>query len=310
MRHRLRDRSNMATSLTCRRRALRQPAARLTQPRRTAVRGERKAVVRRVAMAESNFGQITEQSLAMQNPVADINTDKAWLNPGAPYEGVFLSGVELDDLLGVQEEGSDLFNEAELADDEPLAELLQQLVGCVDVTAPTHTQAEMRPSVMAADPGRRTNNRCPSNKNALAARLNRLRKKEYVSGLETQVTRLAEENQQLQLERRSLGARVRELEVETRYLRAVLANDSALSQLLGRLTGLGGVKLSTSLFKEQPTGGDHDYALPGIVQEVRHAHEEPGGGVCLHVDKEKVSVEFCSQCARNASSAAKIFFFR
>ncbi|XP_075054754.1 CREB/ATF bZIP transcription factor [Mixophyes fleayi] len=152
--------------------------------------------------------------------------------------------------------------------------------------------------------------RCPGNKNALAARLNRLRKKEYVSGLEGRVARLSGENQRLERERRLLGARVRELEEESRYLRAVLANDSSLSQLLGRLTGLGGVKLSTSLFRSPRKPDDHDYALPWLVKTEEEEEGAHSGGVCLHVDKEKVSVEFCPACARNASSAAKLFFFR
>ncbi|XP_063287544.1 CREB/ATF bZIP transcription factor [Pelobates fuscus] len=157
----------------------------------------------------------------------------------------------------------------------------------------------------------RNRSRCQGNKNALAARLNRLRKKEYVSGLESSVARLTGENQQLQRERQALGARVRELEQEARYLRAVLANDSSLSQLLGRLTGLGGVRLSTSLFLDPATsGGDHDYALPGFRQDLDQAREAGEGahpcGVCLHVDREKVSVEFCASCARKAVSATKM----
>ncbi|CAN9515889.1 unnamed protein product [Ophioblennius macclurei] len=54
------------------------------------------------------------------------------------------------------------------------------------------------------------------NKNAIAARLNRLRKKEYVSSLEKKVNGLATENGALRQENCQLTKRVEELEDETR----------------------------------------------------------------------------------------------
>ncbi|KAM3934602.1 CREB/ATF bZIP transcription factor [Leptodactylus fuscus] len=242
----------------------------------------------------------------------------------APSDGALL--CELDELLPV----TPWWKEDERPEDPALTELLQQLAETDDcISAPHSPLSEPRPSCLQDTPfvavadshpealhQAAARGRGAGNKNAVAARLNRLRKKEYVSGLECQVARLSDENARLQRERRALGVRVRELESEARYLRAVLANDSALSQLLSRLTGLGGVKLSTSLFRdpcEKPD--DHDYALPGLVSTVDQEEEEsagaaPSGGVCLHVDKEKVSVEFCQACARSAASSAKIFSFR
>ncbi len=97
------------------------------------------------------------------------------------------------------------------------------------------------------------------NKNAIAARINRLKKKEYVSGLEQRVGSLTTENRVLKQENGNLNKRVDELENETRYLRAVLANESMLAQLLSRLSGVNGMKFSTSLFQES-NENDHDYA--------------------------------------------------
>ncbi|XP_077154741.1 CREB/ATF bZIP transcription factor [Ranitomeya variabilis] len=226
-------------------------------------------------------------------------------------DGAVLS--ELDELLSVQE-AAPWWKEA----DSSLTELLEQLVGADDSPCAPHVPEEAAssaPSPEACDAlhPMATRGRGAGTKNAVAARLNRLRKKEYVSGLERTVARLSEENVRLEQERRGLGVRVRELESEARYLRAVLANDSALSQLLSRLTGLGGVKLSTSLFRDPSAKpDDHDYALPGLASTVLQEEEEvaPSAGVCLHVDKEKVSVEFCPACARSAASSAKIFSFR
>lgn len=145
------------------------------------------------------------------------------------------------------------------------------------------------------------------NKNAIAARLNRIKKKEYVSGLEKKVTGLSSENNSLKRENSELTKRVEELEDETRYLRAVLANESVLAQLLARLGGVNGMKLSSSLF--QGTGAsdpnDHDYALPRKRPRVEE-RGETAGGVCLHVDRDHVSVEFCPKCAERASAALKM----
>lgn len=170
-------------------------------------------------------------------------------------------------------------------------------------------------------------------KAAAAARLNRLKKKQYVLGLESRLQGLAAENRQLRDRNRGLNRRLRELERESGYLRAVLANQSALGQLLSRLAGTraGGLRLGTSLFRDgrrqhqqqqqhqqQPSraggdSGDHDYALPnarppgpeqppGAEPEERWAAP---GGICLHVERDQVSVEFCSICARRAAASFK-----
>lgn len=167
-------------------------------------------------------------------------------------------------------------------------------------------------------------------KAAAAARLNRLKKKQYVLGLESRLQGLAAENRQLRDRNRGLSRRLRELERESGYLRAVLANQSALGQLLSRLAGTraGGLRLGTSLFRDgrrqqhqqqqQPLraggdSGDHDYALPnarppGPEQPPGAEPEEEWaapGGICLHVERDQVSVEFCSICARRAAASFK-----
>lgn len=139
-----------------------------------------------------------------------------------------------------------------------------------------------------------------SNKNAIAARLNRLKKKEYVNNLEKKVGLLLAENGTLKQENGQLTKRVEELEDETRYLRAVLANQSVLAQLLSRLSGM---KLSSSLF-QNANPNDHNYALPR--KRVKVKEKETSGGVCLHVDQNHVSVEFCRECAESASTSVKM----
>ncbi|XP_077197477.1 CREB/ATF bZIP transcription factor [Paroedura picta] len=201
---------------------------------------------------------------------------------------------------------------------------------------------------------------------AEAARLNRQRKKQYVQGLESRLQGLAAENRQLRDRNRGLCRRLRSLEREAGYLRAVLANQSALGRLLSRLAGRGaGLRLSSSLWKEgeqeqaddddaiacrgsssssttsnsSSSSMDHDYALP-VPREDGEEEDAPrlngathpgltptpaAAGLCLHVDRDQVSVEFCALCSRRAAAgaapappahsapssfAAKIFFFR
>ncbi|XP_055079243.1 uncharacterized protein crebzf isoform X2 [Periophthalmus magnuspinnatus] len=63
---------------------------------------------------------------------------------------------------------------------------------------------------------RKSNQSHGLNKNAIAARLNRIKKKEYVSNLERKVTGLSSENSTLKRENSELMKRVEELEDETR----------------------------------------------------------------------------------------------
>ncbi|XP_013918555.1 PREDICTED: CREB/ATF bZIP transcription factor [Thamnophis sirtalis] len=172
--------------------------------------------------------------------------------------------------------------------------------------------AEAAEPSSSSRPARPCSNRL---KAAAAARLNRQKKKLYVQGLETRLQGLAAENRQLRDRNRGLCRRLRDLERETGYLRAVLANQSALGRLLGRLAGDGSLglrmRISSSLFQETAAGafgenGDHDYALPIPEEEPAEklsSSSRSPGGVCLHVDRDHLSVEFCSLCAKRAASS-------
>ncbi|XP_060091315.1 CREB/ATF bZIP transcription factor [Heteronotia binoei] len=191
--------------------------------------------------------------------------------------------------------------------------------------------AEPRSPEVAEPPSGRAGSSGSRLKAAEAARLNRQRKKQYVQGLESRLQGLAAENRQLRDRNRGLCRRLRHLERETGYLRAVLANQSALGRLLSRLAGHGrvGLRVASGLWGEdeaedadlqwgQPCGesggGDHDYALPVPREEGEDDARPPRrdgaasspspAGLCLHVDRDQVSVEFCSVCSRRAAAAA------
>lgn len=236
-----------------------------------------------------------------------VDTDK---NVQSPYEGfhdddINTAGTELEDLFGI--ENLEWTLERDTA--SPLFDLdLADLdVGTTEdqdygIDASSSSSPER---VLSASKSKNRQNQSSQmiNKNAIAARLNRLRKKEYVSSLEKKVGILSTENNVLKQENSQLTKRVEELEDETRYLRAVLANESMLAQLLSRLSGVNGMKLSSSLFQGIDSN-DHDYALPR--KRVKVEEKETSGGVCLHVDKNHVSVEFCTKCAESASTSLKM----
>ncbi|XP_069060057.1 CREB/ATF bZIP transcription factor [Pleurodeles waltl] len=266
-------------------------------------------------------GKPTTSATEPQSPTTTMSSQSS---PGPGDDMDFLSSMELAELLG-HDHCWDAHLHKEMWNDDssvtmsesdtlPFGELLQQLVRGDKTEDRDSSSPVERPHnrVNGKNSTRKLNGAyeaAKTNKNALAARLNRLRKKEYVMGLEEKVSCLSSENVELKEENRKLGKRVHDLEEETKYLKAVLANESVLSQLLGRLTGVKGMMLTTSLFRESGEEMDHDYALPRKRVKVEE-QESTSGGICLHVDKEKVSVEFCSSCARNACSTVKILFFR
>lgn len=234
-------------------------------------------------------------------------TDEELPSPSEGFlaDDIDAAGIELDDLFGIEDlkwtfekdATSPLFG-IELADFGVLSSK--------DPDSGVEASTGSSPDRMQPDSkikNRQNQTRSVINKNAIAARLNRLKKKEYVNGLEKKVGVLLTENNGLKQENTQLTKRVEELEDETRYLRAVLANESMLAQLLSRLSGVNGMKLSSSLFQGH-NSNDHDYALPR--KRVKVEEKETSGGVCLHVDKNHVSVEFCTKCAESASTSLKM----
>ncbi|XP_050010364.1 CREB/ATF bZIP transcription factor isoform X2 [Alexandromys fortis] len=299
-------------------------------------RGSRGGVAVRAPAPSSPPGKMEE----------DEEDANAMVPKEEPEDMDFLSGLELADLLdprqpdwhlepglsspgplsssgGGSESGGllrgDDDDESAAAEMQRFSDLLQRLLngigGCSGAGGAGgdrgNAEKRRRKSPGGGTDGATTNDnnqaatKSPRKAAAAAARLNRLKKKEYVMGLESRVRGLAAENQELRAENRELGRRVQALQEESRYLRAVLANETGLARLLSRLSGVG-LRLTTSLFRDSPAG-DHDYALPVGKQPPELPEEDDAaGGVCLHVDKDKVSVEFCSACARKASSSLKM----
>ncbi|CAL9703562.1 unnamed protein product [Knipowitschia caucasica] len=237
---------------------------------------------------------ICEEQL-VEVEVCDGETSPSQMSPGEDLDAT--AALELDELFGDLEWTLDRDSTSPLFDAD-----LEDFCKDSGRQFSSNSSPERRETDSKT---RRSHQLHGLNKNAIAARLNRIKKKEYVSSLERKVAGLSTENGALKQENSQLTKRVDELEDETRYLRAVLANESTLAQLLARLSGVNGMKLSSSLFQGAGGSSDHDYALPRKRARVEEKGDT-GGGVCLHVDRDHVSVEFCPKCAQRASAALKM----
>ena len=159
-------------------------------------------------------------------------------------------------------------------------------------------------------------------RNAIAARENRQKKKKYVEGLENDVAKLKEENKTLKTRNESMTTMIRKLSDEVKYLRSVLANESTISLLLKSVASTPGISLSSSLMqssasegneKENEKQGEREYVTRSkkrrsddIVEETplgKRTRSSSSGGVCLHVNNSKVSLELCAKCEGKAAKS-------
>ncbi|KAK7504179.1 hypothetical protein BaRGS_00004483 [Batillaria attramentaria] len=81
-------------------------------------------------------------------------------------------------------------------------------------------------------------------RNAISARENRRRKKQYMAGLEQIVKQLSEENGCLKRQDRIQRKSMKKLQMENAYLKNVIANQSTLSAIVHSVQNTPGVKLA------------------------------------------------------------------
>lgn len=139
---------------------------------------------------------------------------------GFSTDGIDVAGIELDDLFGIEDLKWTLERDASspLFDME-LADL--GVYGAKDQDSGPEASVASSPERLSSDSkmkDRQNHSSVRINKNAIAARLNRLKKKEYVNSLEKKVGILSTENGMLKQENSQLTKRVEELEDETRGL--------------------------------------------------------------------------------------------
>lgn len=142
------------------------------------------------------------------------------------------------------------------------------------------------------------------NRNALNARINRQKKKAYMTSLEAQKTRLLKENEHMKSLLSSLVHERDDLVDEVKYLKSVLANDSVLAKLVESINGPP-LKLSArfdrAAQKRKDVESDHNYG-PAVKLRARPSAVK-AGGICLHVNENHLSMELCHRCASMAKSS-------
>lgn len=139
-------------------------------------------------------------------------------------------------------------------------------------------------------------------KNAEAARQNRLKKKRYLEDLEKEHSEVKRENVILKTRCHEFQQRCQRLQSEVEYLKNVIANESMLSSLIQNIPNVPDVKLSSSFAsRKRPQTGSLEDSTPASKRS--KSTQSTSAGVCLHVAKDQVSIEFCQHCSKQATQS-------
>lgn len=167
---------------------------------------------------------------------------------------------------------------------------------------PMPTQSEDQKSSLVANESFCESQVEKNRKNAEAARQNRLKKKRYVEELEKEHSDVKKENVILKTKCHEFQQRCQRLQSEVEYLKSVIANESTLSSLIQNIPNVPNVKLSSSFTsRKRPLTTPDDGA--SASKRSRPPKKTTSGGVCLHVAKDVVSLEFCQHCSKQATQS-------
>lgn len=133
-------------------------------------------------------------------------------------------------------------------------------------------------------------------KNAVAARENRRKKKQYLCGLEKESAILRTEIEGLRQRCSNLEVDNERLQTEVNYLKAVISNQSMLSSLLANIPSMQGIQLTTSFIPGKAAPGGERHSFKSSAKRAR-VDDQSAAGVCLHVANHGVSLEFCAECS-------------
>lgn len=118
-------------------------------------------------------------------------------------------------------------------------------------------------------------------RNAVNAKKNRELRKAHMAELEQKVEDVCRERDELAGENESLKEAKLKLEQEVKHLNNILKNQSQLSSLIGKLA-----PSSVILGDLSASGNEEDQII--------------SSGMCLHVDGQNATIEYCSYCAKKA----------
>ena len=138
-------------------------------------------------------------------------------------------------------------------------------------------------------------------KNAINARANRQKHKQHVQALEEENALLKERIAQLERDKMQLERDKAAQQQEVTYLQSVIANDSTIARVLQGLGNVKQVRLTSGFVKaNQQRKRTADDAMDASSEKRATHAGDVTAGVCLHVQNDDVSVEFCDRCANMA----------
>lgn len=155
-----------------------------------------------------------------------------------------------------------------------------------------------------------------NSKNAIAARENREKKKQYVANLERDLKHYKEENSKNVALLDTFKKNQEALVTEVQYLRGCLANSAEISAVIREVKKIPNVKqVTTSLginSKNQESRkrclrseNEENESGPAKKKRLQALTGSDRAGICVHVNDGAISLEFCSQCHRSAKIASK-----
>ena len=225
-------------------------------------------------------------------PLSDCSSDSGVLGSIQSTEETFLAGLFGSDFI--QNSQFDAYSPTP-SPSESSTSIFSQTVPAPDEHQAPRSKCEKENSAKA-DTAVLDKNR----KNAEAARQNRIKKKKYVEGLEKERSSLKTENVVLKTKCHEYQTRCQRLQSEVDYLKSVLANESVLASLIQNIPSVPGVKLTSSFRKRANSSSSSSSAEGGVV--TKKVKLTSSAGVCLHVSKNIVSLEFCENCSKQAST--------
>ncbi|EDO40238.1 predicted protein [Nematostella vectensis] len=195
---------------------------------------------------------------------------------------------------GIKNKGKAMHNEGLVGDVDKVKTIT--VMKCLDANV-SPTQLDMDRYV--SDEG--------INRQAIMAKINREKKKQYVQELEGSVEEYKSKNAVLQKDCEDMKGLVKDLQMEIAYLKGVLANESQLAGLLKNIGNTDGVEFVGSVDKvntlKRKASTTKESVKPSKISRPNGDTDYVNAaGVCLHVKSGKVSLEFCSKCNMSSSS--------
>lgn len=152
-------------------------------------------------------------------------------------------------------------------------------------------------------------------RNAIAARENREKKKQYIEHMEKRLKVSEDENKRLKVQMSEIQKNYDKLVKENEYHKGVLANSSTISTLIKELASTNKIELIGTSFVESSKPSVANTAADSKVRKSHRIASTKGdtspaisghsSGICLHIHNKKVSLELCAKCSQKQNRKGK-----